>query len=132
MVRRHERSDVHQHWASRFAVDRIALAVIQAPKLEPRIMRYELTDYEWAAVRPFLPNRPRGVPRVNDRRVSATPVLNARFVMERKSLLRSMGRVTLVCRPNPLTMRLAGTSAGVAIQNQAPLTDRASEEVRLN
>jgi transposase len=24
-------------------------------------MRYELTDYEWAAVRPFLPNKPRGV-----------------------------------------------------------------------
>ena len=32
-------------------------------------MRYELTDYEWAAVRPLLPNKPRGVPRVNDRRV---------------------------------------------------------------
>ena len=32
-------------------------------------MRYELTDYEWAAVRLFLPNKPRGVPRVNDRRV---------------------------------------------------------------
>jgi transposase len=58
-----------KYWASRFAVDHIALAVIQAPKLEPRIMRYELTDYEWTAVRPFLPNKPRGVPRVNDRRV---------------------------------------------------------------
>jgi transposase len=32
-------------------------------------MRYELSDYEWAALRPFLPNKPRGVPRVNDRRV---------------------------------------------------------------
>jgi transposase len=31
-------------------------------------MRYELTDYEWAAIKPFLPNKPRGVPRVNDRR----------------------------------------------------------------
>jgi transposase len=31
-------------------------------------MRYELTDDEWAAIRPFLPNKPRGVPRVNDRR----------------------------------------------------------------
>jgi transposase len=30
-------------------------------------MRYELTD--WTAIRPFLPNKPRGVPRVNDRRV---------------------------------------------------------------
>lgn len=59
----------HQRRASRFIVDPIALAVIQAPKLEPRIMRYELSDYEWAALRPFLPNKPRGVPRVNDRRV---------------------------------------------------------------
>lgn len=32
-------------------------------------MRYELTDYEWNAIRPFLPNKPRGVPRVDDRRV---------------------------------------------------------------
>jgi hypothetical protein len=44
-------------------------AVIQASKLELRIMRYELTDHEWAAIRPMLPNRPRGIPRVNDRRV---------------------------------------------------------------
>ena len=44
-------------------------AVIQAPKPEPRIMRYKLTDYEWAAIKPFLPNKPRSVPRVNDRRV---------------------------------------------------------------
>jgi transposase len=32
-------------------------------------MRYELTDQEWAAIKPMLPNKPRGVPRVNDRRV---------------------------------------------------------------
>jgi transposase len=32
-------------------------------------MRYELTDHEWTAIKPFLPNKPRGVPRVNDRRV---------------------------------------------------------------
>jgi len=32
-------------------------------------MRYELTDCEWTAIKPFLPNKPRGVPRVNDRRV---------------------------------------------------------------
>jgi hypothetical protein len=42
-----------KRWASRFAVDRIAPAVIQASKPEPRIMRYELTDYEWAAIWPF-------------------------------------------------------------------------------
>jgi transposase len=33
------------------------------------IMRYELTDNEWTAIKPMLPNKPRGVPRVNDRRV---------------------------------------------------------------
>ena len=32
-------------------------------------MRYELADYEWAAIKPMLPNKPRGVPRVNDRRI---------------------------------------------------------------
>ena len=29
-------------------------------------MRYELTDEEWTAIKPMLPNKPRGVPRVND------------------------------------------------------------------
>ena len=48
-------------------VDGLARHVIQALKPEPRIMRYELTDYEWAAIKPFLPNKPRGAPRVNDR-----------------------------------------------------------------
>jgi transposase len=43
--------------------------VIQAPKLGARIMRYELADYEWVAIKPMLPNKPRGVPRANDRRV---------------------------------------------------------------
>jgi transposase len=32
-------------------------------------MRHELNDREWAAIKPMLPNKPRGVPRVNDRRV---------------------------------------------------------------
>ena len=32
-------------------------------------MRYELTDHEWTAIKPFLPNKPRGVSRVNDRRL---------------------------------------------------------------
>jgi hypothetical protein len=43
--------------------------MIQTPKLGGRIIRYELADYEWAAIKPMLPNKPRGVPRVNDRRV---------------------------------------------------------------
>jgi transposase len=32
-------------------------------------MRYELSDYEWTAIKPMLPNKPCGVRRVNDRRV---------------------------------------------------------------
>ena len=31
--------------------------------------RFELTDDEWLVIEPLLPNRPRGVPRVDDRRV---------------------------------------------------------------
>jgi transposase len=31
-------------------------------------MGYELTDHEWTAIRPMLPNKPRCVPPVNDRR----------------------------------------------------------------
>jgi transposase len=32
-------------------------------------MRYELTEHEWTAIKPMLPNKPRGISRVNDRRV---------------------------------------------------------------
>lgn len=31
--------------------------------------RYELTDFEWSIIEPLLPNKPRGVPRADDRRV---------------------------------------------------------------
>ena len=32
-------------------------------------MRYELSDYEWCVINSMLPNKPRGIPRVDDRRV---------------------------------------------------------------
>ncbi len=32
-------------------------------------MRYQPTDNEWTVIRPMLPNKPRGVPRANDRRL---------------------------------------------------------------
>jgi transposase len=32
-------------------------------------MRYELGDCEWSVIRPMLPNKPRGIPRVDDRRI---------------------------------------------------------------
>ena len=31
--------------------------------------RYDLTDFEWSIIQPLLLNKPRGVPRVDDRRV---------------------------------------------------------------
>lgn len=31
--------------------------------------RYELTDKEWLIIEPLLPNKPRGVPRIDDRHV---------------------------------------------------------------
>ena len=31
--------------------------------------RYALSDFEWSIIGPLLPNKPRGVPRVEDRRV---------------------------------------------------------------
>ena len=31
--------------------------------------RYELTDFEWSIIQPLLPNKPRGVPRADDRKV---------------------------------------------------------------
>jgi transposase len=32
-------------------------------------MRYELSDFEWVAIKPLLPNKPRGVARVDERRL---------------------------------------------------------------
>ena len=48
-------------------------------------MCYELTDHEWSAIKPMLPNKVRGVRRVHDRRV-----LNGIFwVLGRSALARS-------------------------------------------
>ena len=66
------------------------LDMIQAPKPEPRILRYELSDYEWTAIKPMLPNKPRGLRRVNDRRV-----LNGIFwVLRSGALLQKRGNAT--------------------------------------
>jgi transposase len=32
------------------------------------IRRYEISDFEWAIMLPLLPNKPRGVTQVDDRR----------------------------------------------------------------
>src|ERR1700730_10729727 len=50
-------------------VEPTCLRSFKPPKSRGRIMRYELTDNEWTAIRPMPPDKPRGVPLVNDRRV---------------------------------------------------------------
>jgi transposase len=70
-------------------------------------MRYELADYEWSAIKPMLPNKPRGVPRVNDRRV-----LNGIFWVLRsgapwRDLLQSFGPYT-TCYNRFVRWRRAG------------------------
>src|SRR5258707_6358120 len=37
--------------------------------MEIEMARFDLTDLEWRVIEPLLPNKPRGVPRVDDRRV---------------------------------------------------------------
>jgi hypothetical protein len=58
-------------------------------------MRYELSDHEWAAVKPMLPNKPRGVRRVNDRRVLNGIPIQKSQVPESQSPLWGVGRMHL-------------------------------------
>jgi transposase len=46
--------------------------------------RYDPTDKEWQAIQPHLPNKPSGVPRVDDRRA-----LNGIFRVLRSGAFRS-------------------------------------------
>jgi transposase len=54
-------------------------------------MRYELSDYEWTAIKPMLPNMPRSVRGVNDRRV-----LNGIFGFCARVLLGAICRKLMV------------------------------------
>ncbi|MDT8064910.1 transposase, partial [Brucella melitensis] len=50
----------------------LSAAMIQGFEIGEPLMtrrRYELTDHEWSIISPLLPNKPRGVARVDDRRV---------------------------------------------------------------
>ena len=47
----------------------VAFMTINAGRMGSSPRRYEITDFEWSIIVPLLPNKPRGVPRVDDRRV---------------------------------------------------------------
>jgi transposase len=66
-------------------------------------MRYELTDNEWSAIKPMLPNKPRGVPRVNDRRV-----LNGIFWVLRSGAPGAICRTTSARTPPATIASFAG------------------------
>src|SRR5579863_10167467 len=81
--------------------------------------RYDLTDFEWRVIEPLLPNKPRGVPHVDDRRV-----LNGIFWVLRSAthcLGRSRGGLTtkihVVVDAQGLPIRL-GLPAGQAHDGQ--------------
>src|SRR6201987_1873832 len=81
--------------------------MIQASKTELYRMRYELTDCAGFAIKPLLPNKPRGVPRVDDR-----CVLNGIFWVLRsgapwRALPRSFGPYT-TCYNRFVRWRRAG------------------------
>jgi transposase len=49
--------------------------------------RYDLTDFEWRVIEPLLRNKPRGVPRVDDRRV-LNGIFSKRLYRERNLIER--------------------------------------------
>ena len=59
------------------------------------MMRYELTEYEWAAIRPMLPNKARGVgydgtwTRVTEVRAQRAPGLSDRTPRSRDLAVRA-------------------------------------------
>jgi transposase len=71
-------------------------------------MRYELDDHEWAVIKLMLPNKPRGIPRVNDRRV-----LNGIFWVLRSA---APWRDLPDAAPTPLLQSLRSLAAGRCVE----------------
>jgi len=80
------------------------------------MMRYELSDYEWGVIKPMLPNKPRGIPHVDDRRV-----LNGIFLVLRsgapwRDLPENYGP-HMTCYNRFVRWRKAGASASITSSN---------------
>jgi transposase len=54
--------------------------------------RYDLTDFEWRVIEPLLHNKPRGVPRVDDRRV-LNGIFSKRLYRERNLIERFFSKL---------------------------------------
>jgi len=65
--------------------------------------RYDLTDFQSKVIKPVLPNKPRGVPRVEDRRV-----LNGIFWVLMSVHLGPIFRDAMARRQRPTIASLAG------------------------
>lgn len=70
-------------------------------------MRYELSDYEWDVIRLMIPNKPRGIPRVDDRRVLHSIFQVFRSSAPWRDLLESYGPYT-TCYNRFVRWRKAG------------------------
>ena len=66
--------------------------------------RFDLTDKEWSIIEPLLPNKPRGVPRVDDRTVLNGVRSSASHsgFCERARLGKTCLRVTGLARPSTI------------------------------
>src|SRR5262245_6758987 len=86
-------------------------------------MRYELTDNEWTAIRSMLPNKPRGVPRVNDRRVLNGIFWVLRSGAPRRDLPDNFGPYT-TCYNRFVRWRRAGVWAKIMVIPSPPSWQR--------
>lgn len=69
--------------------------------------RFDLNGFEWTVVEPFLANKPRGVPRVND---SQGPCMAARSYSG-NSFMPSAVRKAATFRPNVGSLPSVSTTA---------------------
>src|SRR6266566_4551719 len=90
-------------------------------------MRYQLSDYEWTPIKPMLPNKPRGVRRVNERGVlnNIFWVLRSgapwRDLPENYGPYRSSGCDSVPIRFTPGTCKKWGAPAASALDSSIPL-----------
>jgi len=69
-------------------------------------MRYELADYEWTAIKPMLPNKPRGVPRVNSLTSKIHALVDSNGMPVRLALSPGRGSRRSTCRKTTVSFEV--------------------------